>query len=106
MINDYVVNREVLACLFILVDSRHEPQKIDLEFIQWAGELGVPLAIVFTKVDKMGKTKLQQNLAKYKRVLSKTWEELPPTFETSSLSRIGQEDLLNYIESINKSISQ
>ena len=104
LIEDYVLEREALTSLFVLVDSRHEPQKIDLEFMEWLGENGVPFSIVFTKGDKQGPMKLQQNIDNYKTELLKSWEELPPIFITSSEKRTGREELLDYIESINKGL--
>ena len=104
IIEDYVLEREQLTSLFVLVDSRHEPQKIDLEFMEWLGENGVPFSIVFTKGDKQGPVKLQQNVEAYKQKLLETWEELPPVFVTSSEKRSGREELLEYIEAINKSL--
>ena len=104
IIEDYVLEREQLTSLFVLVDSRHEPQKIDLEFMEWLGENGVPFSIVFTKGDKQGPVKLQQNVEAYKQKLLESWEELPPVFVTSSEKRSGREELLEYIEAINKSL--
>ena len=104
IIEDYVLEREQLTSLFVLVDSRHEPQKIDLEFMEWLGENGVPFSIVFTKGDKQGPVKLQQNVEAYKQKLLETWEELPPVFVTSSEKRLGGEELLKYIEAVNKSL--
>lgn len=104
IIEDYVLEREQLTSLFVLVDSRHEPQKIDLEFMEWLGENGVPFSIVFTKGDKQGPVKLQQNVEAYKQKLLETWEELPPVFVTSSEKRSGREELLEYIEAVNKSL--
>ena len=104
IIEDYVLEREALTSLFVLVDSRHEPQKIDLEFMEWLGENGVPFSIVFTKGDKQGPVKLQQNVETYKQKLLETWEELPPVFVTSSEKKWGREELLDYIEQINKSL--
>ena len=104
MIESYVMHREQLVNLFVLVDSRHEPQKIDVEFMQWLGENGVPFSIVFTKLDKSGKNVAKQAIAAYKRSLLRSWEELPPVFETSSVDRRGRDEILNYIESINKQI--
>lgn len=106
LIEDYVLERESLTSLFVLIDSRHEPQKIDLEFMEWLGENGVPFSIVFTKSDKQGPMRLQQNIENYKTELLKTWEELPPVFITSSEKRTGREELLEYIDSINKSLYQ
>ena len=105
MIESYVMHREQLVNLFVLVDSRHEPQKIDVEFMQWLGENGVPFSIVFTKLDKSGKNVAKQAIAAYKRSLLRSWEELPPVFETSSVDRRGRDEILNYIESINKQIN-
>ena len=104
IIEDYVLEREQLTSLFVLVDSRHEPQKIDLEFMEWLGENGVPFSIVFTKGDKPGPVKLQQNVEAYKQKLLESWEELPPVFVTSSEKRLGGEELLEYIEAVNKSL--
>ena len=85
-------------------DVRLEPQKIDLEFIQWLGDSSVPFAIVFTKADKLSASKVSQNVEAYKKVLSETWEELPPIFVTSSDKKQGREEVLDYIEQINKSL--
>lgn len=104
IIEDYILEREQLTNLFILLDCRHEPQKIDLEFIEWAGENGVPFALVFTKADKLSKGKLASNMEAYKQTLLESWEELPPIFITSSEAKEGRDELLNYIEDINKTI--
>lgn len=104
MIEDYTLERKELICLFVLVDSRHEPQKIDLEFIQWLGEEGVPFALVFTKADKLTKGRLASNLEAYKARLLKEWEELPPIFVTSSEQQLGRDELLSYIEGINTTL--
>lgn len=104
IIEDYILEREQLTSLFILLDCRHEPQKIDLEFIEWAGENGVPFALVFTKADKLTRGKLAANLEVYRNKLLETWEELPPIFVTSSEERSGREELLAYIENINQSL--
>ena len=106
MIEGYVLGRQQMTNLFILVDSRHEPQKIDLEFMDWCGENEVPFSIVFTKMDKLGKVAGGRNVAAYKQRLLETWEELPPIFETSSEDGRGREELLDYIEQINRSLSQ
>ena len=106
MIEDYLMLRQNLAAVFVLVDIRHEPQKIDLEFIQWLGEEGIPFSIVFTKADKLGKNQVKSNVASYKKVLKKSWEELPPTFVTSSVERSGGEEILDFIGRINASLSQ
>ena len=104
MIEDYTLERKELVCLFVLVDSRHEPQKIDLEFIQWLGEEGVPFALVFTKADKLTKGRLSANLEAYKARLLEEWEELPPIFVTSSEQQLGRDELLSYIEGINTTL--
>ena len=104
IIEDYILEREQLTNLFILLDCRHEPQKIDLEFIEWAGENGVPFALVFTKADKLSKGKLASNIEAYKQTLLESWEELPPIFITSSEAKEGRDEFLNYIEDINKTI--
>ena len=104
MIEDYTLERKELVCLFVLVDSRHEPQKIDLEFIQWLGEEGVPFALVFTKADKLTKGRLAANLEAYKARLLEEWEELPPIFVTSSEQQLGRNELLSYIEGINTTL--
>ena len=106
MIEGYVLGRQQMTNLFILVDSRHEPQKIDLEFMEWCGENEVPFSIVFTKMDKLGKVAGGRNVAAYKQRLLETWEELPPIFETSSEDGRGREELLDYIEQINRSLPQ
>ncbi|MDR0811453.1 MAG: ribosome biogenesis GTP-binding protein YihA/YsxC [Paludibacter sp.] len=105
IIDSYIINREQLTCLFVLLDCRHEPQKIDLEFLRWVGKNGVPLAIVFTKIDKISQAKLTENLNNYKRAMLEEWEELPPVFATSSEKRTGRDELLNYIDVINKSLA-
>lgn len=104
MIRRYVLMRQQMACLFVLIDSRLEPQRIDLEFIEWLGENGVPFAIVFTKSDKLSHAKTQGNVRTFMQRLEEQWEELPPHFVTSAESREGREELLDYISSINKSI--
>ena len=104
IISSYILHREQMTNLFVLVDSRHEPQKIDMEFIEWLGESGIPFSIVFTKADKSKPTKLKANIDAYLKALKEQWEELPPYFITSSENKTGRTDLLNYIESINKSL--
>lgn len=104
IISSYILDREQMTNLFVLIDSRHVPQKIDLEFFEWLGENGVPFAIVFTKADKLTKTALGANIAAYKERLLEEWEELPPVFVTSSESALGREDILQYINEINKSL--
>ncbi len=100
MISGYILRREQMLNLFLLIDSRHEPQRIDLEFIEWLGENGIPFSIVFTKADKLSKGKLAANVKHYLAELSKQWEELPPYFITSSETKQGKDELLDYIESI------
>lgn len=104
MIEGYVLGRQQMTNLFVLVDSRHKPQKIDLEFMEWCGENGVPFSIVFTKMDKLGKVVGGRHVAEYKKQLLETWEELPPIFETSSEDGRGRDELLDYIEQINRSL--
>jgi len=104
MIEDYVLERRELVCLFVLLDARLEPQKIDLEFIEWLGEESVPFALVFTKADKLSKGKLSANISAYKDRLLEAWEELPPLFITSSEARTGRDELLDYIEGINNTL--
>lgn len=106
MISSYILEREQMSLLFLLVDVRHEPQKIDLEFIEWLGENGVPFAIVFTKADKVSKGRLGGNVQHYLKELSKQWEELPPYFVTSSENRTGREELLEYIAQVNELVQQ
>ena len=104
MIEDYVLERKELVLLFVLLDCRHDPQKIDLEFIQWLGEEGVPFALVFTKADKLSKGRLAANVEAYKAKLHEEWEELPLIFVTSSEERMGRDELLGYIEGINTTL--
>ena len=104
IIENYVLEREALTCLFVLIDCRHEPQRIDLEFIEWLGENGVPFAIIFTKADKLSATRVRENVTAYLNRLSEQWEELPPHFITSSEKRLGRQEVLDYIESINRYI--
>ena len=106
IIEDYILEREQMTNLFVLVDSRLEPQKIDLEFMEWLGENGVPFSIIFTKADKLKGGRLKMNINSYLRELSKQWEELPPYFVSSSEDRTGRKEILDYIENINKNINQ
>lgn len=104
-ITNYFEKREQLTCAFVLVDIRHEAQKIDIDFINYLGEAGVPFGIVFTKADKIGKTIIQKNVAAYKKKLLEVgWEETPPMFVTSSENQTGKEELLNYIDEINQMV--
>jgi GTP-binding protein len=101
---EYLTNRESLVTVFVLLDSRLEPQKIDLEFMNWCGEKQLPFSMVFTKTDKLSSTQLQKNLSKYKKEMVKFWAELPPVFVTSSESKFGREKMLNYIGDLNEAI--
>lgn len=98
MIDSYMLQREELVNVFLLIDIRHDPQKIDREFMDWLGENGVPFSIVFTKADKLGPVRARQNAAKYMKSLKDVWEELPPYFVTSSESKNGRDEVLNYVE--------
>jgi GTP-binding protein len=100
MISTYILQREQLANVFLLIDIRHDPQKIDREFMDWLGENGVPFSIVFTKADKLGPMKARQNAEKYMKTLLDVWEELPPYFITSSEKKQGRDEVLDYIEQI------
>lgn len=105
IIESYILQREQMTNLFVLVDSRHEPQTIDLEFIEWLGENGVPFSIVFTKADKLkSERQLKNNVQTYLDKLKEQWEELPPYFITSSEKRLGRDELLGYIEQINNEV--
>jgi GTP-binding protein len=104
MIRGYILQREQLVNVFVLVDVRLEPQKIDLEFIEWLGQSSVPFSIVFTKADKLTANKVAQNVEAYKKTLLETWEELPPYYITSSEKRQGREEVLEYIDNINQSL--
>lgn len=106
LIEYYVLERKQLTCLFVLIDSRHEPQKIDLEFIEWLGENGVPFAIIFTKADKQTVGKTKQNVNNYLNKLKEQWEELPPHFISSSENGTGRQEILDYIDDINKSLKE
>lgn len=102
LIQNYILQRNQMANLFLLIDIRHEPQKIDLEFIEWLGMSNVPFAIVFTKADKLTTGKVHDNVENYLKILGQQWEELPPYFVTSSEKAQGRKELLDYIEMINK----
>lgn len=104
IIESYVLQRPQLTCLFVLLDCRHEPQKIDLEFMEWLGENEVPFAIIFTKIDKISRGRLTENQNKYKERLLETWEELPPILLSSSETKDGREEILDYIQSINRQL--
>ena len=103
MISEYLINRKNLFNVFVLIDSRLTPQAIDLEFVQWLGEHQIPFSLIFTKADKLSINKVQSNVSKFKKELLKTWESLPEIFVTSSVSQKGKEELLTYIDQINKS---
>lgn len=104
IIEDYILYREQLTAVFLLIDSRLEAQQIDLDFMAWLGENGIPFSIVFTKLDKLSNSRARENTDAYKAKLQEQWEELPPIFLTSSEKRQGRDELLNYIESINKTL--
>lgn len=106
MITSYIMQRQQLVNLFLLIDIRHNPQKIDLEFIDWLGNSGIPFSIIFTKADKLSNLKAGEHVKKYMDQLKETWEELPPYFMTSSEKRTGREQVLNYIGEINKSLKE
>ncbi|MCD8292227.1 MAG: ribosome biogenesis GTP-binding protein YihA/YsxC, partial [Prevotellaceae bacterium] len=105
IIQSYILRREQMTCLFVLVDSRLEPQAIDLAFIAWLGGHGVPFAIVFTKADKLGSGKLSVNIQNYLEKLKEQWEELPPYFVTSAMDQTGREELLKYIKGVNNEVN-
>ncbi len=105
LITTYLVNRQQLVLTFILIDCRHELQKIDREFINWCGENQIPFALVFTKADKLGKNQLQSQVNAILKELLKTWEQLPPHFITSSESKTGREDVLQYIDDVLKEVN-
>ncbi len=104
LINDYILERPNLVNLFVLIDSRHEPQKIDLEFMEWLGEQGIPFSMVFTKTDKLGTGKLRDNIDVYTKKLLETWEQTPVYFVTSAEKVVGRDEILNYIEQINEEL--
>lgn len=106
MIKGYCMYREQLTSLFVLIDSRLAPQKIDIEFINWLGENGIPFGIIFTKADKLGRGKLTENIRNYLERLSEEWEELPPYFITSSKDKTGRNEILDYIAGINKTVNE
>lgn len=105
IIEDYILEREQMVNLFVLIDSRLEPQPIDMEFMEWLGENGIPFAIIFTKADKLKGGRLKMNVNSYLRELKKQWEELPPYFVSSAEDRTGRSEILDYIETINKTIN-
>ena len=106
MIQSYILQREQLVNLFVLIDIRHDPQKIDTDFITWLGQSGIPFSIIFTKADKIGNMQKAQKAAnKYMDTLKETWEELPPYFVTSSDKALGRDEVLDYIEGINRELT-
>lgn len=106
-ITDYFLKREQLVCAFVLIDIRLEPQKIDVEFLEFMGEHEIPFCIVFTKADKIGKSKIQSNIASYtKQLLATNWAEMPHYFVTSSTENLGRDALLSYIDEINQQLFQ
>jgi GTP-binding protein len=106
MIRTYLTKRQNLVTTFVLVDSRIEPKKADLDFINWLGEAGLPLAVVFTKADKLTQNSLTSNIAAFKAKLSETWEELPVSFITSAENNMGRSDILSFIEAGNKDFKE
>ncbi|MBR1446360.1 MAG: YihA family ribosome biogenesis GTP-binding protein [Alloprevotella sp.] len=106
LIEGYILTRRQLTNLFVLIDSRHDPQRIDLEFIHWLGESGVPFSLVFTKADKNSRTAVKRNVDKFLNTLRQEWEELPPYFITSSTAQTGRDELLEFIGSINKEVAE
>ena len=105
MIAQYILQREQLVNVFVLIDIRHEQQKVDREFIDWLGQSNVPFTIVFTKADKLSQSKVRSNAKAWMDKLLDTWESLPPYYITSAETRLGREELLNYIDQINQSLS-
>ncbi|MFD2566425.1 ribosome biogenesis GTP-binding protein YihA/YsxC [Pseudotenacibaculum haliotis] len=104
-IEDYFLKREQLVCTFVLVDSRHDPQKIDLEFMQFLGENRIPFCIVFTKADKLGSSKLNKQIVSYKKKLLQTWEEVPTSFITSSSTGFGRDEFLKFVDGVNQDVA-
>jgi GTP-binding protein len=104
MINFYFKKRENLTCVFLLIDSRHEPLKQDLDFINHLGTLGVPFVLVFTKLDKQSATKTDSTIAAYQRKLRETWDELPQIFRTSAEQKTGRDEILNFIDEVNEQV--
>lgn len=106
IIEDYILERPQMTTLFVLIDARIAAQKIDLEFMEWLGENGIPFSIVFTKSDKLGKNILKSNIENYKKILLEQWEELPKIFVTSSEDKRGRDEILDYIEGLNKGLDR
>jgi len=105
-IENYFKEREQLVCTFVLIDSRHDPQKIDIEFMQFLGTNQIPFCLVFTKADKLGSSKLNKQISNYKKKLLEYWEELPTCFVTSSSSGLGRKEFLEFIDSVNQDVSK
>jgi GTP-binding protein len=105
LVSDYILNRKNLICLFILLDCRHDPQIIDLEFIKWIGINKIPFVLCFTKADKISKSLLDNNIKNYRKILLKSWQSLPDIFITSSVNKTGREEILNFILNTNKSVN-
>ena len=103
-IYEYLEKRENLICTFVLVDSRHEPQKIDMLFMEWLGQNQIPFVIIFTKMDKLSSSQLNKNITKYKTEMLKTWEDIPQTFRSSAESGLGKSEILKFIEHTNTSV--
>ncbi len=105
-IENYFKEREQLVCTFVLVDSRHDPQRIDLDFMRFLGENQIPFCIVFTKADKLGSSKLNKQILSYKKKLLQTWEEVPMSFITSSSSGLGRDEFLQFIQDLNEDVAE
>jgi GTP-binding protein len=104
MITNYLLHRQHLVCLFVLIDSRLPPQKIDVEFIEWVGVNQIPFALIFTKADKLSANKTQKNISIFRKKLQETWAELPQMFLSSAVDKTGREEILGYIEAVNEKI--
>ena len=102
IIKEYILNREQMTCLFLLIDGRHKPQKIDLEFMEWLGENGVPFVMIFTKADKLTTQQRSVCMENYHKAMSDTWETTPLSFMTSAEKRLGREEVLDYIDELNR----
>ena len=105
-IKDYFLKRKQLVCSFVLIDTRLEPQKIDLEFMEFLGENGIPFCIIFTKADKLNKNILQKNITNYKKIMLETWEEIPTYFITSAIKNTGKDEVLDFIDKVNNSFQE
>lgn len=106
MVKDYLLKRENLQCVFVLIDSRIEPQEIDIQFVEWLGMNQVPFVLIFTKIDKQNQSKVQKTLAQFKNALKEKWEELPEIFLTSSETKVGREAILGFIDNVNKNYKE